>query len=140
MIVLDTNVVSELMRPNAENAIWRWADRFSRAELAISAITVQEIEFGISKLPLGRKRSDLEQLWRTFLMLFDDRILPLDAAAAQQAGRQQAFARAAGRAAIGADIQIAGICLVHGAALATRNVKDFDFIEGLELVNPFEMG
>lgn len=138
MIVLGTNVLSELMRPAPNPLVVDWIDSTSaRDDIAITAITVAEILYGIERLPDGRRK---QQLGGVAAMMFEEdfagAIFSFDAEAAVHYAQRVAASEAAGRPASMADAQIAAICLNHGATLATRNTKDFDPF-GVALVNPW---
>ena len=140
MMLLDTNVVSEMMREAPDQRVASWAARQPGNALTICAVTVYEIESGIRLLPKGRRRDSLQLRWDAMLRVFSSRILSFDVTAAHESGRLLASARAAGRTLAVADAQTAGCALGAGLSLVTRNVKDFDFVQGLRLVNPFEVG
>ncbi|MES1936772.1 type II toxin-antitoxin system VapC family toxin [Salinisphaera hydrothermalis] len=138
MIVLDTNVLSELMRPAPTPLVVDWVDAVSaREDVAITAITVAEILYGIERLPEGRRK---QQLGGVAAMMFEEdfagAILSFDAEAAVHYAERVAASEAAGRPASLADAQIAATCLSHGATLATRNTQDFEALGGA-LVNPW---
>ena len=124
MIVLDTNVVSELMKAAPEPMVWDWLRRCEAEVFCLSAVTVAEIGFGLNRLPAGRRRTGLHTRFETFAEALT--VLPLDEPAAREAGRFRALRVAAGKTAQPSDMMIAGIVAVAGAALATRNVRDFE--------------
>ncbi|PAW51130.1 VapC toxin family PIN domain ribonuclease [Pseudomonas moraviensis] len=139
MIVLDTNVLSEFMRIEPETRVLAWVDAQPAMDLAISAITVAEILHGIARLPSGKRKQNLQaNAMAMFEEDFAGRILPFDAHAAVEYASLVADCEAKGRAVSMADAQIAAICRAHGAAIATRNVKDFRF-SGVEVMNPWEV-
>jgi predicted nucleic acid-binding protein len=137
VIILDTNVVSELMKPNPDVAVRDWLAGLGDTSLATTAITVAEITFGLQRLADGRRRAALEEQFDAWVghgsafpvMAFDD-------LAARAAGRLRAMRQGAGLAAPAADMMIAGITSVMGAILATRNVKDFDGLP-IQIVDPW---
>lgn len=138
MIVLDTNVLSELMRPAPNNCVVDWLDRQDALAVMVSSITVAEILYGIERLPDGRRKREFAAM--AAAMFEDDfagRILAFDAEAAIHYATQVADSEKSGRQILMADAQIAAICLRHGALLATRNTKDFE-TSGVELINPWE--
>lgn len=138
MIVLDTNVISEFMRAEPDGNVLAWIDSQPAMDLVISAITVAEILHGIARLPFGKRKQKLEShAMAMFEEDFADRILPFDAHAAVEYTAIVALCEAKGRAAGMADAQIAAICRVHGAPIATRNTKDFEF-PGIEIINPWK--
>ncbi|WP_223507392.1 type II toxin-antitoxin system VapC family toxin [Pseudomonas sp. GL-RE-29] len=138
MIVLDTNVLSEFMRVEPDNQVLAWVDAQPAMELAISAVTVAEILHGIARLPSGKRKQKLEShAMAMFEEDFAGRILPFDVHAAVEYATLVAACEAKGRTASMADAQIAAVCRVHGAPIATRNVRDFEF-SGMEVINPWE--
>ena len=137
MILLDTNVLSELMRPAPDPAVERWFAAQPDASLFISAITEAELQYGAALLPSGKRRSALTAEIDAMLEEdFNGRILPFDRSAAQAFAVIAADRRQAGRPISQADAQIAAIARSRGAALATRNVSDFDGC-GVEVINPW---
>lgn len=137
MIVLDTNVLSELMRPEPAGAVLDWIDAQADDDLFISAITMAEILHGIARLPGGRRKDGLHaQAMAMFEEDFADHILPFDAQAAQHYARLVAAREASGKPIALADAQIAAICREQKAGLATRNVKDF-VDTGVSIINPW---
>ena len=139
MIVLDTNVLSEFMRIEPEAQVLAWVDAQPAMDLAISAITVAEILHGIARLPSGKRKQKLQaHALAMFEEDFAGRILPFDAHAAVEYATLVADAEAKGRGIAMADAQIAAICRNRGAAIATRNVRDFEFA-GIEVINPWQV-
>ena len=138
MIVLDTNVLSELMRPTPSEAVLRWVAGQPGTELFTTTITQAEILFGLALLPEERRRNDLlAAAERMFVEDFSGRVLPFDTAAATAFASVAAGRRRKGRPTGAFDAQIAAISGSRGAALATRNVADF--LEcGLVIINPWE--
>jgi predicted nucleic acid-binding protein len=137
MIVLDTNVLSELMRavPNAN--LLRWADACELSDIATTSVTQAEILYGISIMDDGRRKDSLIKAARgLFEEDFAGRILPFDAIAAAHFADIASMRRRIGRPISQADAQIAAIVRSHGARLATRNLVDFTDC-GIELLNPF---
>lgn len=137
MIVLDTNVVSELMRPSPAAEVVNWL-RQQDASLATTAITVAEIRFGLALLPAGRRATELRQLAHDVLAIFPAQVLPFDAAAAALYGDLAAGRERAGQPIDALDAQIAAICLRRAASLATRNAKDFE-ATGVDLLDPWSV-
>ena len=140
MILLDTNVLSELMRPTPHEVIVDWVDRQLIADLHISVITLQEIERGLNLLPEGKRRRDLRIEAEATINDFEGRCLPYGKTAAVLCGRLAAQRQLTGRPIGIGDAQIASISLIHDMWLATRNTRDFQYIEGLNLINPWETG
>jgi predicted nucleic acid-binding protein len=134
VIILDTNVVSELMRPLPDASVRDWLAQLGDVLLTTTAVTVAEIEFGLQRLPDGRRKGELEVRFETFLQTLT--VLPLDDVAARHSGRLRAIREAAGLPSQPSDMMIAGIAAVSGAALATRNIKDFGQIP-IQLINPW---
>lgn len=137
MIVVDTNVVSELMRPSPSARVLGWLREQPGPGLCTSAITVAEILYGIERLPAGRRREDLRSAATAVFRAFADQVLAFDAAAAGEYALAVSHRERLGRPAEGFDAQIAAICRARGAALATRNVADFRDM-GIEVINPWD--
>jgi predicted nucleic acid-binding protein len=138
MIILDTNVVSEPLRPAPDPAVLAWLDRQQPATLYLTAVNVAELLAGVEALPVGKRRATLEAaIGGQVLSLFDGRILPFDLLAARAFARLNAAAQAAGQTIGFADCAIAAIAAAHGFAVATRNVRDFS-ATGVELINPWD--
>ncbi|MFP5020330.1 type II toxin-antitoxin system VapC family toxin [Pseudonocardia phyllosphaerae] len=134
MIVIDTNVVSEMMRDRPDPDVLAWVDTAGR--LYTTAITLAEVEYGIARLPDGRRKDRLSETAARAFLDFGDVILPFDARAAGQyagivSGREQS-----GRPMTMADAQIAAICVSREATLATRNTGDFEDT-GVRVINPW---
>ena len=137
MILLDTNILSELMRAAPEVAVEQWLADQPAASVFISAITEAELRYGFALMPPGKRRSALAV--ETENMLGEDfsgRILPFDSPAAVAFAEIAAERRQAGRPISQADAQIAAIARSRGAALATRNMPDFEGC-GVEIINPW---
>ena len=137
MILLDTDVVSGVMRPRPPEALIAWLDSRTSSDLFLSTVTVAEIGFGLSVLPSGRRRQELTHRFEIFLERgFDQRILSFDLPSARLYAELMARRRELGRPMSAFDGQIASIARAHGFAIATRNVRDFEEC-GLEVLNPF---
>lgn len=137
MILLDTNVVSEVMAPAPAGAVLEWLNGADAATLYLSTVTVAEIGYGLSVLPAGKRRRLLEERFEEFVERgFEQRVLPFDYPAARLYGGLMAKRREIGRPMSIADGQIAAIARAHRFAIATRNVRDFEEC-GLEIVDPF---
>ncbi|MDE8345635.1 MAG: type II toxin-antitoxin system VapC family toxin [Acidocella sp.] len=137
MILLDTNIVSELMRPAPSPAVMSWLGAQPASSLFISAVTEAELRYGVMLLPEGRRRADLMAALEAMLAEdFAARILPFDSAAAAAFAVIAASRRQAGKPISQFDAQIAAIAKSRGAALATRNVADFAEC-GVEIINPW---
>ena len=137
MIVLDTNVTSELMRPAPSAVVRRWLRGQVASELCTTAITVAEIRYGLERLGDGRRKDRLVAAADEIFTAFSEDILPFDANAAGHYGEIVVHRDRAGLPIDGVDAQIAAICRAHGAALATRNAKDFQET-GVDVVNPWQ--
>ncbi|WP_043840079.1 type II toxin-antitoxin system VapC family toxin [Muricoccus aerilatus] len=138
MILLDTNVVSELMRPRPDARVAAFLAARPLEELFLPSLVVAEIRYGLARLPDGQRRNGLEGLFERLLSEgFGDRVLPFDASGAAAYARARAARESAGRPIALADALIAGMALAHGASLATRNIDDFDQL-GLTLLNPWD--
>jgi hypothetical protein len=140
MILLDTNILSELMRAAPEAAVEQWLADQPAASVFISAITEAELRYGLALMPPGKRRSALAVEIENMLGEdFSGRILPFDSPAAIAFAEIAAERRQAGRPISQADAQIAAIARSRGAALATRNVPDFEGC-GVEIINPWNVG
>lgn len=138
MILLDTNVISELMRAEPAQAVLHWFGRHDAADFFISAITEAELRTGVSILPEGRRRVQLQLAIDAMIdQDFQGRVLPFDSTAAKAYADVAAQRRAAGRPITEADCQIAAIARAAGASVATRNGKDFEGC-GIDLINPWD--
>lgn len=136
MIVLDTNVLSELMRAEPSDAVVSWLRRHSKV-IALPSVALGELRYGIARLPAGKRRTSLNDALDALVDRFAAAILNYDVLAANACGEILAAAEAAGRPMSLADAQIAGITRVAQASLATRNVNDFA-VTRLPLINPWE--
>ena len=138
MIVLDTNVISELAKPNTDPAVVAWADAQPIQTLHATTVSEAEMLYGVALLPAGRRRDDLRRAVITaFATLLAGRVLPFDSAAAAAFAEWAADRRRAGRPVSMADLQIAAIALARGAtAIATHNTRDFLGC-GVTLIDPW---
>jgi toxin FitB len=137
MIVLDTNVLSELMKVNPANRVESWLLSQPFNSIFITAITKAEILYGLLILPDGNRKNLLEkEAVNMFNVDFKNRILPFDEPAAAAWADITYKRRSAGKPISHFDGQIAAIARVNGAAVATRNLKDFEGC-GLQLINPW---
>lgn len=137
MIVLDTNVISALMRREPDSAVVEWLDGLPPESVWTTSITVFEVRMGLELLAAGRRRRQLEDAFAKALEEdFEGRVLSFDPAAAQAAGRIAAERRRAGRTVEIRDVQIAGIVHARKATLATRNTRHFEEC-GVVLVDPW---
>jgi predicted nucleic acid-binding protein len=137
MIVLDTNVLSELMRPQPARTVEAWVAAQPAASLFTTAITQAEILYGVALLPAGRRRNGLgATVDAIFELDLAGRVLPFDSAAAREFAGVATTRRQAGRPMAQADAQIAAIVRSRGAALATRNRADFEGC-GIRVIDPW---
>lgn len=136
MILLDTNVVSEAMKPEPDPALLAWLDAQAAETLFLSSVTVAELLFGVAALPAGRRRDGLGQAVEGLLALFEGRTLAFDAAAARRYGDLAMAARRAGRGFPTPDGYIAAIAAVAGFAVARRDRSAFE-AAGLTVIDPF---
>ena len=134
--LLDTNVISELYKMNCIPKVKDFTDEIPVEDLFICAITLGELCYGMEKLPVGKKKHELAVwIYTKVPEWFNGRILPLDIETMEEWGRLRARA---GRTLPVVDSHIAAASLTHHMTLVTRNVKDFDDIEGIMLINPWE--
>lgn len=134
--LLDTNIISDLVKPRPSASLLRWMAAREDRELFISALTLAEIERGILGMPAGRKRSALEAWFAGPEgpgALFAGRILPFDEAAAPIWARLIAEGKAIGRPRSPLDMIVAAVAAAHGCVLVTDNGRDF---AGLDFINP----
>jgi toxin FitB len=137
LIVLDTNVVSELMRLEPAAAVLNWVDRQPADEMYLTAITVAELLYGVARLPDGKRKTDLaERIEAVLSEDFEHRICPFDETAAAHYADIVVHRERLGRPISTADAQIAATCRSHGALLATGNVDDFTDTT-VEIINPW---
>lgn len=136
MIILDTNVVSELMRSEPASQVANWIRDRDRRELCTTVITLAEIRYGIARLPDGRRKQVLLAAAGDIFSTFEDQILRVDTAAAEQYAVVASTRERAGKPIASMDALIAAVCRSRNAALATRNVADFDGT-GIEIIDPW---
>ncbi|MDE0454177.1 MAG: type II toxin-antitoxin system VapC family toxin [Gammaproteobacteria bacterium] len=137
MFAIDTNVASELMRPEPTPAVAAWIAERDAQEMYLTAVSEAELRYGVAIMPVGKRRNALEAAMTRWLDLgFRERVLPFDSAAARAYAEIAADRRDAGRPIGEADCQIAAICRSRGAVLVTRNVRDFKDT-GVDVVNPW---
>jgi toxin FitB len=134
--ILDTNVISELMRPTPESLVLQWFNRLSAEDAHLTSITVAEILLGIELLPLGKRRDVMRAAAERTLGVFAGQVLSFDEKAAH-AFSLVSSTRRHGRSMSDFDAQIAAIARVHGAILATRKESDFEGC-GVTIVNPWQ--
>lgn len=137
MFLIDTNVISELMRATPAPSVLNWFSTQDPSTLYLSAVTEAELRTGIAILPAGQRREGLRAaLDATISEDFEGRILPFDTDAAKTYAEIASMRRAAGRPIADADCQIAAIARAARAVVATRNLRDFEGC-GIDLVNPW---
>ena len=137
LVILDTNVVSELMKPTPDPAVQNWLSLQEGNTLVTTVVTSSEISFGLARLPDGTRKGQLETAFRAFVG--QEGIVPvldLTEEAATRSGQMRASRQSRGQPITLGDALIAGIASHAQAILATRNVRDFDFL-GLTMVNPW---
>ncbi len=137
MILLDTNVISEMMRPRPAAEVISWFDQVDGLPLFVSTITEAELWSGIHQLPVGKRRAELQTLIsETLVEDFAGRVLLFDSVAAKSYGKISGQRASLGRPITTADCQIAAIAQVNGFKLATRNTKDFENCD-ISVINPW---
>ncbi|PBN43553.1 type II toxin-antitoxin system VapC family toxin [Sphingobium sp. D43FB] len=136
MIVLDTNVVSEAMRPSADPSVIDWLNRQPAETLFLTSVTLAELLFGIAALPEGKRKNALASTLDGLLELFGDRILPFETKAAQSYATLATQARAVGKGLSTPDGYIAAIAAATGFSVATRDTAPFDAV-GVAVINPW---
>ena len=138
MIILDTEVLSAVMRTQSDPAVRGWLNKRPRNEIWTSGVSIMEVVSGIERLPAGRRRSQLlVALRQVIVQVLDGRIAALDLDAAFAAGELDARRRRAGLNIGVRDTQIAGIALARGASVATRNGRHFADA-GVPIINPWD--
>jgi toxin FitB len=137
MIILDTNVLSELTGRSPHKNVLSWLDRQPRSSIWTTSVTVFEAQYGLQIMQAGKKRSELAAAFEGFLRTIDQRVLFFDVAASEMAAGLMASRKRKGRPVEIRDTMIAGIVLVHHAALATRNISDFEEIPAI--INPWAL-
>jgi predicted nucleic acid-binding protein len=138
MILLDTNVVSEVMKTRPAETVVAWLNGQDSKKLHVSAITIGEIAYGLRVLPDGKRRSGLQERFERFVVLaFDQRVLAYDESAACIYGELMGDRKELGLPMSVPDGQIAAIARLNHLAVATRNVLDFEHC-GIDVLNPFE--
>ncbi len=136
MILVDTNVWSELTRPAPDPSVKQWEAR-NASQLWLSTIVIGELFSGAFLLPDGKRKSSFLDGYDALIALHQDQILGFDEKSARRYGEVLTILEKAGRNPTTTDAQIAATALTHKMALATRNVKDFAGL-GIEVINPWE--
>jgi predicted nucleic acid-binding protein len=138
VIILDTNVISELTRPAPDPGVISWLDSLPAEETAITAITAAELRYGVRRMPDGRRKVELSEAVHLLISAdFRDRVEPFDVLAADQYADVVAGRERAGHPISISDAQVAAICRVLNATLATRNTSDFTGT-GVNLTDPWK--
>lgn len=138
MIILDTNIISELTRQAPEPRVVSWLDSLPAEEVSTTAVTAAELLYGVARVPAGRRKRELAAAVRGLLGdELRDRILPFDEHCASRYADIVCGRETLGRPIGVADAQIAAICRTAEATLATRNTDDFSGT-GIELINPWK--
>jgi predicted nucleic acid-binding protein len=135
MIILDTNVLSELTGGSPHKNVLAWLDRQPRPSIWTTSVTVFEAQYGLQIMQAGKRRSDLAAAFEGFLKTIEQRVLSFDPAAAEMAASLMAARKKKGRPVEMRDTMIAGIVLIHHATLATRNTSDFEDVS--RVINPW---
>lgn len=136
MIVLDTNVISEFMRPEPAEQVVRWLDRIEQHEIWTASVVLAEISAGIAQLPAGARQTRLAHAFDAMREMFTEQVLDFDSAAAVEYGRVVARRSRLGRPISVVDAQLAAIGIATGGTIATRNTADFTGTN-VELVDPW---
>lgn len=137
MIVLDTNVVLEAMKPEPHLAVRAWLNAQAAQTLYLSSVTLAELLFGIAALPAGKRRDMLAKALDGLLGLFRDRVLPFDIDAARHYAELAVLARTSGRGLPTPDVYIAAIAASRGFIVASRDTSPFQ-AAGVRIINPWE--
>ena len=132
--LLDTNVVSEVVRSAPDSRVVTFLS--DHDDLWLSSIVIHELDYGVQRMAHGQRRASLQAGLLRFIAGYEDRILPVDRAAAEWAAEFRALAQRAGHALDLGDALIAGTAKIHSLAVATRNVKDFGGLD-IEVVSPW---
>ncbi len=137
MIVLDTNVVSELMRPQPASAVLTWMNAQPSEQVWLCSVVVAELLYGVGRLPDGSRKQQLSEAIAAMVFEeFKGRILPFDTEAAAAYAQLVVRRESKGKPIPMGDAQIGAICAAHGAKLATRNGRDFSDLD-LKLIDPW---
>jgi len=136
MIVLDTNVVSEAMKPEPHPSVRAWLNDQAADTLYLSSVTLAELLFGIAALPPGKRKDLLAQTLEGLMRLFRDRVLPFDSDAARHYAELAVTAKAGGRGFPTPDGYIAAIAASRGFTVATRDTAPF-MAAGVPVINPW---
>lgn len=138
MILLDTNVISEAMKPAPDDTVRAWLDEQAAETLYLSSVTIAELLYGIGALPTGKRKDRLTEALDGVMEMFADRVLPFDIAAARRYADLAVKARAAGKGFPTPDGYIAAIAAARGFTVATRDISAFD-AAGVAVINPWNV-
>ncbi|KPW55474.1 MULTISPECIES: type II toxin-antitoxin system VapC family toxin [Pseudomonas syringae group] len=138
MIVLDTNVVSEAMKPESHFAVRAWLNDQAAETLYLSSVTLAELLFGIGALPAGKRKDMLAQALDGLMGLFRDRVLPFDIDAARRYADLAVTAKTCGRGFPTPDGYIAAIAASRGFIVASRDTAPYEAV-GVSVINPWEV-
>lgn len=138
MILLDTNVISEAMKPAPDDTVRAWLDEQAAETLYLSSVTIAELLYGIGALPTGKRKDRLTEALDGVMEMFADRVLPFDIAAARRYADLAVKARAAGKGFPTPDGYIAAIAAARGFTVATRDTSAFD-AAGVAVINPWNV-
>lgn len=134
-VLLDTNVISELTKPQPTANVIRFLEE--TPDLWLTSITLYELRFGLALMPAGKRRDSIRIVVDGILAVYRERILPIDQREAERAAELRAKAQQQGQHVTLADALIAGVAAIHGLTLATRNIKDFAALL-TDVINPWE--
>jgi len=137
MIVLDTNVLSEMLKPDPDKHVMEWLDRQEAETLYISAVTLAELKYGAYRLPRGKRRERLLSWIQDVQAMLEGRVLPFEADAAEELAAAGVKAEKRGMRVEAPDAYIAASALARGFSVATRNRKHFEPM-GVNVINPWE--
>lgn len=137
MFLLDTDVLSALMKAETPPEILEWVERREQSGIFLGAITRAEIEYGISRLPDGKKKTALAAAAETIFRVYAGQCLPFDEDSARYFAAAKNVREKTGRRATDADMMIAAIAMQNRLTLATRNIRHFSGIGDLKIVNPW---
>jgi toxin FitB len=138
MIILDTNVVSEAMKPKPDEAVRAWLNEQAAETLFLSSVTLAELLFGLAALPAGKRKNALTGALAGLLALFDGRVLPFDIAAARHYADLAVKARRGGRGFPTPDGYLAAIAVSNGFMVASRDIAPFA-AAGVDVINPWQL-
>ena len=134
MIILDTNVISELLKPQPDMRVQTWILDMHEVEISTTVVTISEIEYGLQRLPVGQRKNNLYKKFGDFI--YPLHIFPFDELSARETGRFRATREKLGLSCNASDMMIAGIASKAGVDVATRNIKGFDQLP-IKLINPW---